>query len=262
MSLAFTPQNVSESSRDSIGVSCIGMNIMTELQKMTWLPTVVLALTLGTELLRAQSPPAVPALPSRPGFPSAPGIPGNPGGVVEPTFDIDFPGGTVVEFVAAVGAARGRSANILIDENDRSIRIPKFAMRQVTLGSLMQAINRLGRMREQGFEFDSGNYAVPGEAVWSLAVVRPRSAAEEQVKFFNLEPFLSKNSVEDITTALNAGYQLKTGSNERLNLKFHKETQLLMVRGGPEVLAMVADVLTQLKASQPPAKPLAKPSGQ
>jgi len=158
----------------------------------------------------------------------------------------------VVEFVGAVSAARSRPANILIDENDRSMRIPKFAMRQVTIGSLMQAINRLARMRDPASEFNAGNYAVPGEAIWSLTVARPKNVPEEQVKFFNLAPFLSKNSVEDITTALNAGYQLKTDSNDRINLKFHKETQLLMVRGTPEVLAMVGDVLSQLAPPPPP----------
>ena len=233
---------------------------MNAYRTLKWLRAVAIGLTLGTEAARAQTPvPVQPQSPPqpisvRPGRPVSPGSPGDPSGVVEPVFDIDFPGGTVVEFVAAVSAARGRPANILIDENDRSMRIPKFAMRQVTLGSLIQAINQLARMRDPASEFAAGNYAVPGETIWSLTVARPRNVPEEQVKFFNLDRFLPLNSVDDIITALNAGYQLKTGGDDRINLKFHKETRLLMVRGTPEVLAMVGDVLSQL-APPPPLPP-------
>lgn len=208
-----------------------------------------------------------------------------------PVFDLDFPGGTVEQFAQYVNDARKTPINLVFDDQDSTLRIPRLELKNVTIESLFEVLDTLGRSREDGFTVvlasGAGPMMVRGQPNTTVTVTRPvltdgeekvyllyprnRRNQLEQVKFFNLEAYLVRSSVEDITTALNAGYQLKTGSTERLNLKFHKETQLLMVRGGPEELSMVADVLSQLKPSVPakvppaqskPGEAAAKSSGQ
>ena len=246
---------------------------MKQLKISKWVMATVVALAMGGDGAWGQE-----AIPTRTN--TAPTIPGAVPVIVAPekalVFDLDFPGGTVEQFIQYLNDARKIPVNLVFDDRDKKIRIPKLELRNVTGDSIVGVLNAIGGSAadsgEEGFSIiavdgvlipgaprqTTGRVMSKGEEKVFVLVPRNRRNQLEQVKFFNLEAYLVRSSVEDITTALNAGYQLKTGGNERLNLKFHKETQLLMVRGGPEELSMVADVLSQLKPSVPAKAPPAQ----
>ncbi|MBN8247279.1 MAG: hypothetical protein J0L84_07530 [Verrucomicrobia bacterium] len=186
-------------------------------------------------------------------------------------FDLDFPGGTVVEFVEAVSKARGTLVNVLIPEELKLVMIPEMKMSQVDARSLLQATSTaLARTKRRAqsvpggstfYERQSVGYTFQpvAEGVWTFATVgdsddeRP---AAQSVVFFSLEPYLGQYSIDDIITVIEAGNQLRPNTKP-LSLKFHKETQLLVVRGTPEDLNIVKGALSELrpgvKGPQPPA---------
>lgn len=179
-------------------------------------------------------------------------------------FDFDFPGGTVVEFVDAVGKAQGTPVNVAIPEANKGALIPPMKMTQVNVKDLLNAASstimefrpgRQGRDRfnnlisqesyRVGYKFDS-----IGENVWLFGRwPEPKEQVvplDESVVFFNLEPYLGQYSIDDIITVLEAGNQLRPNS-EPLGLKFHKETKLLVVRGTPQDLNLVKSALAELR---------------
>lgn len=184
-------------------------------------------------------------------------------------FDIDFPGGTVVEFVEAVGKARGTLVNVLIPEELKLVMIPEMKMSQVEAKSLFNALSAaLARTKRrqsvsgasQYYERQSVGYTFQpvAEGVWTFAAVGDSDEARpaaQSVVFFSLEPYLGQYSIDDIITVVEAGNQLRPNS-QPLNLKFHKETQLLVVRGTAEDLDLVKGALAQLPRGEKPSAPM------
>ncbi|MBX3732332.1 MAG: hypothetical protein KF791_07025 [Verrucomicrobiae bacterium] len=235
---------------------------------------VVLTL-LNLPIVAQQPVPVAAANPPPPAFPSPNA---DPSAI---RFNLSFPGGTVVEFVSAVSKARGTPVNVVILPDDSQTMIPPLNMHQVDVPTLFAAVTQassksnqryvaLGRGASQmqkvmeGFGFQAtqtGTSETP--EVWVLRVFRPPPEAipdepviavepvrePETVRFFNLESLLTHLTIDDITTVLSAGNELRTNGKERLNLKFHKETQLLIVRGTREELAMVEEALRMLEHS-------------
>lgn len=184
-------------------------------------------------------------------------------------FDFDFPGGTVVEFVEAVGKARGTLVNVLIPEELKLVMIPEMKMSQVEAKSLFNALSAaLARTKRrqsvsgasQYYERQSVGYTFQpvAEGVWTFAAVGDSDEARpaaQSVVFFSLEPYLGQYSIDDIITVVEAGNQLRPNS-QPLNLKFHKETQLLVVRGTAEDLDLVKGALAQLPRGEKPSAPV------
>lgn len=219
-----------------------------------------LAATAQTEVEPA--PRAIPRLTlPRPIQPDAP-----PSQVL---FNLDFPGGTVTEFVDAISQARGIPFNVVIHQDATNTLVAPVKMHQVDVTSLLTAVSNANiksvkiatknpgggsyyQRGQMGFMFEAVSKGT--SEVWYLRPIEPprdvsdlEVVPEPQVKFYNLEPYLAQHTIDDITTVLLAGNELRTGTKEGLDLKFHKETKLLIVRGTRENLAMVEDALQQLR---------------
>ena len=59
-------------------------------------------------------------------------------------FNLDFPGGTPQELVAAIEKAMGRQINVIVPDEYGSTKLPAFKMTNVTLPELFQAIGQVG----------------------------------------------------------------------------------------------------------------------
>lgn len=82
----------------------------------------------------------------------------------------------------------------------------------------------------------------------SLGVVHPPPPAisqGRQVMFFQLAPYLTHFSLDDITTAIKTGEEL-AGFKTTPTMKYHEETKLLVVAGEENQLALVERVLRSL----------------
>jgi hypothetical protein len=167
----------------------------------------------------------------------------NRGGIIytEPvpqTFDFSFPGGTMAHFVAAVNKAfdaqwkDGKKPNLILPASSSTVEVPPLELRGVDLKSLLEAVGRL---------LPRGPVWTPvGESTWVLQIVPDR----RETRVFYVGHLLTKFKIDDITTALTTVWDM--GGDQKPELKYHKDTQLVMVRADKAQLEVAQNVLAQL----------------
>lgn len=213
----------------------------------------------------------------------------------EPVFDLSFPGGPPRQFVDAVEKAAKISLNVIIPHEHEAVALPPLKVKNVTVPQLFQALTMASTKQETritGTQFGMGGKPLPqyqivttkfgfkttdersrGNSIWYFYHDSPPPAPKEspattpqQCRFWQLEPYLETYKVEDITTAIETGWQMaKVMPGPQM--KFHKETKLLVVVGGTDGLSIVDDVLRELRpaadlGSVPPPITTPKASGQ
>jgi hypothetical protein len=88
------------------------------------------------------------------------------------------------------------------------------------------------------------------DSIWQFYSEKPNLPQEPKVcRFFQLAPYLDTYKIEDITTAIETGWKM-LGETERPEIKFHKDTKLLIAVGEASKLAMIDSVLRQLNQVQ------------
>lgn len=75
------------------------------------------------------------------------------------------------------------------------------------------------------------------------------------VRFFQLGPYLDKYKVEDITTAVRSAWEL-LGDTNQAQMKFHKETKMLIAVGETNQLNTIQAVLRELDPTPAAPKPM------
>ena len=230
---------------------------------------------------------AVPAEPPGQAVPPPPAPP-PPVGVTVPAapkrFDLDFPGGSVGTFIQHIERALGRALNVFVPEEHKDFALPPLKMRQVNVPQLFSALARASRKNETVtagytygpggkqpqyrnvqtfFGFETAENNPTEDSIWYF--VRqdaPEVLPEEStpaVRYWNLERWLDRYNVEDITTAVETGWKLQ-GLPRTPKLSFHQDTKLLIIAGDERHLTLVDDVLRQLQATpEPKPAPLPPP---
>ena len=155
------------------------------------------------------------------------------------------------------------------------VQIPPLKMTDVTVGELFRALqmaslksvkvltgtfgqNEQYQFFESSFGFESSNRQLEDNCVWYFRVKKPMEPTpiKEICRFYQLETLLEKNRIEDITTAIQSGWEMLHVS-KLPQLKYHPETKLLIAVGSEENLTIIESVLEQLRPRQPaiPAMP-------
>lgn len=199
-----------------------------------------------------------------------PGVPGptgptrgvqQQGAVVQPTENegivtIDFPGGTLAQLVDALRPFASR-LNILIPPEAKQVELPGIQLRQVDPMTALKAIETLVD--------DRGDYVLDvqrlgGERHDVLTVrVRERRTRQEppaQVRVFSLRWLTTALPTEKsadsavlspdtILTAIDTGLGMVGGSKPVL--RYHADSGLLFVQGGPQHVDVVQQVLVSLQ---------------
>ena len=185
----------------------------------------------------------------------------------QPTFDIDFPGGTPKQLIEAVQKAAQIPINAIIPETlpiPDAGKIPPLKLRNVTVPQLFEALNRISVKTDlrrsgigPGYSVGTSSYGFrstdqrPGtNSIWYFFVEAPAEPPAKdpppvECRFWQLGPYLEKLKVEDITTAIETGWKM-LGINPMPKLSFHKDTQLLIVVGQSGQLAIIDQVLREL----------------
>jgi len=191
----------------------------------------------------------------------------------QPTFDIDFPGGTPKQLIEAVQKAAKIPVNTIIPESLQvpgQFTIPPLKLRNVTVPQLFEVLSRISvknELRRSGsgvglitttYGFKSSDQRPGTNSIWYFFVDAPPEPLPgippaAQCRFWQLAPYLEKLKVEDITTAIESGWKM-LGVNPLPKLNFHKDTQLLIVVGQQSQLAIVDDVLRELTPGPKPPK--------
>jgi hypothetical protein len=170
-----------------------------------------------------------------------------------PKFDLDFPGGTPQQLADAIRKEVG-TLNVVIPEEHKKVILPPVKMRQVDARQLFDALYRAsqrrvqtanGRFSSEMFGFRTVGVATP-QTVWYFEMQKSEPAREQRsVRYFQMASYLTQYKIDDITTAIQAGWKMP-GDPDVGQLSFHEDTKLLIAMGTGEQLNMIASVLAEL----------------
>jgi hypothetical protein len=220
---------------------------------MKQLPLISFLWLLLTQLAPAQQPMRFPGT----------GIPGTPGAAFEtdaeqPKFDLDFPGGSPKALVAAIEKATSHRLNAIVPTEYESIQMPPVKVTGATVPSLFNALLAACQntyVHTNGWILMNFGFSTRDQgtnAVWYFFANRqPEPQPQKFCRFYQLADYLTDYKVEDITTAIQTGWQL-LGVKSPPELKFHPETKLLIAVGPQEELATIESVLQQLRKAPSP----------
>jgi hypothetical protein len=189
-------------------------------------------------------------------------VPGSTPGPELTRFDLNFPGGTPKELVEAIEKASGKPLNAIIPDELAKMRLPALKMNAVTVQQLFSTLVEASRktmwynsytgkqpsLTQVTTSYGFRTYAQStDDSIWQFYSEKPNLPQEPKVcQFFQLAPYLDTYKIEDITTAIETGWKM-LGETERPEIKFHKDTKLLIAVGEPSKLVLIDSVLTQLK---------------
>ena len=186
-------------------------------------------------------------------------------------FNLDFPGGTPKELVAAIKKAMGKPLNAIIPDEDADLQMPPLKMNDVVVPQLFTALEAASRKTiayrnhngipiPNNYSIFTGDYGfqtadspVSDSSIWYFhaekPAVPPVAAPEKTCRFFPLAAYLNRGfTVDDITTAAQTGWKM-SGETSMPELSFHKETKLLIAYGEPAKVNTIQNVLESLPYS-------------
>jgi hypothetical protein len=184
------------------------------------------------------------------------------------TFDLDFPGGTPGDLVAAIQNALGRPLNAIVLPDHSDEKLPPLKMNGVNVSQLFDALRAASRKAEvvatrrgglQHLETERG-FKTDGKpsnaSIWYFYVHNAGQFTEPEQKisrFYLLTPFLDRGlTVDDITTAIQTGWKmLGDSASAPASMSFHQETNLLIAVGEAHQLETIDQVLNALYPPQP-----------
>ena len=168
-------------------------------------------------------------------------------------FNLDFPGGTPRELVAAIAKASGHPLNAIVPSDYADWPLPALKMESVNVAQLFKALELASHKQERigntpysssyGFRTESNPSA---NSIWSFNVSKPL-INEKVCRFYSLAPYLDRGlSVDDITTAIETGWKMM-GDTSPPTISFHKDTKLLIAVGEESKLETIDAALQALE---------------
>lgn len=159
-------------------------------------------------------------------------------GTEQPRADIDFPGGTIAEYVEAVAEAFG-GANAVIQPGaeDMSVAPVKLTqVRRVDALIVLQAVARAEPTRRI--------QVIPSTEIVQIGLATRPSSAPQEVRVWSLQRLTDSGAkAEDVLSAIETAINLVPGEPQ---IKFHRETNLLMMRASIDQLDAAQQVLQAL----------------
>jgi hypothetical protein len=175
-------------------------------------------------------------------------------------FDLDFPGGTPAQLVAAIQKAMGRPLNVIVPAEYADWKLPPLKMNHVDVSQLFRALEQAGQLTKTlstgsswqtvnsicGFRTNDTNVANQSDdTVWYF-YVNGQPPPPKVSRFYLLTPYLESGlTVDDITTAIQTAWKMR-GESTLPTLNFHKETKLLIAFGDFGQLVTIDDALKAL----------------
>lgn len=179
-------------------------------------------------------------------------------------FDLDFPGGTLEQYVQAIRKAHG-SANVMLSDGAKKARIPAVMFNGVTLDAAMSVL------RGRSLSRDDGSFGIQPDPVrlagrdemayrvslypWEFPADRLKKkqgskkadqpAAEAQSHVWSLRDLIDAGlKMDDVLGAVDAA--LKT-IDKPFKIRLHDPTALLIVRGSDEQLNLVDQTVSAMR---------------
>jgi hypothetical protein len=188
---------------------------------------------------------------------------------------LKFPGGPAENLVEMLKEQLNPPPNIIIAPKLRTMEIPQFELKNVTLSDVFQALNNLSEDKSVQWQLSgstepiwvlnpapgAGNPAGPqpgfspylGAARYGVpAAVDPLTGLQVATnngrvcQILPLGKFLQEYKVEDITTAVKTAWSMM-GDDGGAQLKYHTDTKLLIAVGTSGQLSILTQVLSSLE---------------
>ncbi|ATC65445.1 hypothetical protein CMV30_16660 [Nibricoccus aquaticus] len=172
--------------------------------------------------------------------------------IAEPLgFTINFPGGTIAQFLAQLPENRGRMAfNLVGEKADLQTEIPPLNLKVSSPGTLVLALNAV--LNPKGLAIGQSQSGVTDfsgrDSVYVLQKISEPDAtaspASPRLRSYDLSDYLDeKTTVDQITQAIRSAWELRPDNKpEDLRIKFHPGTSLLLVNG-PDSAIKTADIV-------------------
>jgi hypothetical protein len=181
--------------------------------------------------------------------------------------DFFFNGGTVRELVVNL-RENGRKAgllplNVIITAEGEAQGVPPLELHNVRYADIFQALNKL---TGNGGINGKWELSMTGESsIWVLDPAIPQPLPQidpltglplgpggrppeppKNCQIYQLQRYLTKYKVEDITTAIHTAWGM-VGLEKGAELKYHKDTSLLIAVGSPAQLEIISRLLHSLE---------------
>ncbi len=184
---------------------------------------------------------------------------------LEPTFNVDFPGGTVREYIELVrresAKGGGAPANITVTEAAAQFRVPRVQLTSVTAGGAVGFLSRGDNggesrlyMESTGGDREHQVFSIFVQRLGPLTLTpKPSLLVVSLSDLMNAKGSAPEQQDKQLQTILSAvETALKIGaveSDSAAQLTVHRESGMLLVRGSEAERAIAGDVLTKLRAS-------------
>lgn len=197
----------------------------------------------------------------------------------EPVVNVDFPGGTLAQFVEALSqAAAPRPVNVMLRNHAGEVPVGVVRLRSVDIGTALEAVADVELQAEMLGE-GSWKHAErvrlrlarvgPGDGGSPVFIVDrqdagriPDSTVEAQrpgVQIFSIGEIIdappevpnapgTRMTIDQVMSALETVLALQAGRTEPL-VRFHEESRLLVVQGDGPQIAAIASALSRIEDS-------------
>ena len=193
------------------------------------------------------------------------------------TVSVEFKGGSLTEYVAALRSA-GNNVNVVLPDTAAKVRVPALVLRETSVEAALRAVTNvvdesihLSVNVSVGSSPNSGPF---GEPVYSMQVRQldnnqattagPPSSRARLVRVFALRTLIkgagdntARLDVKTILTAVDTGLGvvaehagLDTNSSDKAVVRYHEDSGLLFVAGTNAQLSVVDQVINNLERDQ------------
>ena len=168
----------------------------------------------------------------------------------EITMDIEFTGGSIAEFVNLIRGQdafkqgfKSRAPNIVVTEAARDFQLP-----EIKISSNFKGVtNLLGMLGGRGAHISIEEIEEDDTLIYLIDVSYDD---EPEVHVINTRQLLGRLPEEDVLSAIEIGFQMQGRTQKKgIELKLHKETGLMFVRGTTNETSLVDNIVGELYAS-------------
>lgn len=177
-------------------------------------------------------------------------------------FDLDFPGGTLNDYIEAIRSVRP-NANIIVDSSAQYFQIEKMQLKNVALAIALEVINNRVVINDNqaidvrvivndGRGIGGATYNHEANPVYRVLTraVNKRKAEDMTLEVYPLGDLLKHDlTPEDILTVIQLSLEVSGIDSDDANkpiIKFHEETGLLLVRAEEDVTDNIFRIIDTL----------------
>ena len=191
----------------------------------------------------------------------AEGVPEQPRQAPEPEVTINFKGGTVADFIAAIrAAAKPNPVNITTSEDAARTPLPAIQLDRVPIGTAVSAIEFVVQ-RDNRSHWYINRIPGSGTPAYAVHVTRNRpdnplsGEAPRHLRVFSVrelieppadEPGARALPIDTVLTAVQQTLALAGGAPEP-DIKFHEDSSLLLIHAAPDQVSAVSELIEQMR---------------